>query len=94
MKKRLILHIFGNVQGIGYRYTVSVYANKVGVTGWIQNCFDDSVELLAEGQEEDLLELIQFCYNRVRLAKVRTIEKQWERYRGEFENFEIHYGLQ
>lgn len=43
------LHIFGQVQGVGFRYRAEHAANALGVTGWVRNCFDDTVEMEAQG---------------------------------------------
>ncbi len=54
------VHVFysGNVQGIGFRYTVRRVAATLGVGGWVKNLFDSRVELVAEGDEATLQELL------------------------------------
>jgi acylphosphatase len=44
----------GRVQGVGYRYFVVGLASHFGLAGWARNLPDGSVEVLAQGSEEDL----------------------------------------
>ena len=47
--------VTGRVQGVGYRYFVESAARSEGLSGWVQNQFDGSVEVVAEGDQESLL---------------------------------------
>lgn len=53
-KVRQRLHIFGQVQGVGFRYRAEHSANALGVTGWVRNCWDDTVEMEAQGTLEQI----------------------------------------
>ncbi len=59
-------HIFfyGRVQGVGFRYYAVQKANQLGLTGWVKNLYDGSVEMEVEGQEELIDQLIIFLQNR------------------------------
>jgi len=48
------IHFFGNVQGIGFRYTTCSVARGFEVTGFVRNCSNGSVELVAEGQSAEI----------------------------------------
>lgn len=87
--KRITLKISGRVQGTGYRYASQQEAQKQGFTGYVCNLPDGSVELVAEGREPDLKNFIQWCYNGVGPAAVRTIETSWSEATGEFSHFLI-----
>jgi acylphosphatase len=50
----LQLRIVGLVQGVGYRYALQSEASRLGVTGWVRNRRDGSVEALAQGPAEAL----------------------------------------
>lgn len=54
------MHILveGRVQGVGFRYFVQVQASQLGLTGWVRNLEDGGVEILAEGEKTDILELL------------------------------------
>ena len=45
---------YGSVQGVGFRYRAYYAARENGVTGWVRNNYDGSVELEAEGTPEDI----------------------------------------
>ena len=48
----------GEVQGVGFRYTVRGLANQLGVTGGVENLNDGTVQLVAEGPEDILKRLL------------------------------------
>ncbi len=43
--------VSGRVQGVGFRYTAYQVANSYGLTGWVRNCYDGTVELEVQGPE-------------------------------------------
>lgn len=49
IRKHIIAH--GRVQGVGLRFTVTGFAKKYHVTGWVRNLFDGSVEMEVQGAE-------------------------------------------
>ena len=49
--------IKGTVQGVGFRYRAYHAAEHFGVTGWVRNLYDGSVEMEAEGDPEDIREM-------------------------------------
>ncbi len=52
VKKRFCVH--GYVQGVGFRYFTWKYALKIGVTGFVRNLADGSVEVIAAGSESQI----------------------------------------
>jgi acylphosphatase len=46
--------VTGRVQGVGYRFFAETAARAEGVSGWVRNQYDGSVEVLAEGDAESL----------------------------------------
>jgi len=48
------IHFFGNVQGVGFRYTTCSVAHGFDVTGFVRNCPNRSVELVAEGESGEI----------------------------------------
>ena len=58
-------HFFfkGRVQGVGFRYRAQNAASMYGVTGWVKNLYDGSVEMEAQGLEEDIDKVILTLQN-------------------------------
>ena len=48
----LQLRVVGMVQGVGYRYALQREAAKLGITGWVRNRADGSVEAVAQGPQQ------------------------------------------
>lgn len=57
-KIRKHFEFYGRVQGVGFRNRAYHAARQFGVTGWVKNCSDGSVEMEAEGTESDIDSLI------------------------------------
>ena len=48
----------GEVQGVGFRYKAKHTANRYGISGWVRNLWDGSVEMEAEGPPRDIDDLL------------------------------------
>ena len=51
---RQTIQFFGNVQGVGFRYTACAAAKHFDVTGYVRNCSNGSVELVVEGTGREI----------------------------------------
>lgn len=91
MNKRVELKIQGRVQGVFFRDSVRRQAKKLNLVGWAMNQEGGIVQVIAEGQEENLKQLIKWCYNGPILAKVDQIDIDWQEATGQFNQFEIKY---
>ena len=89
MKKGLVLKIYGEVQGVFFRAFVKERADELGLLGWVQNAADRTVQILAEGEEENLKKLISYCKEGPRFAKINNVEIKWAEASGEFGGFMI-----
>ena len=67
------LSIKGRVQRVFYRESAKREANRLGVTGWVKNKPDGSVELLACGTEDTVQKLVEWCKTGPPLAKVTEV---------------------
>ena len=53
--------ITGQVQGVGFRYSMCKEARRLRLAGWVRNCADGSVEAVAAGDEESLRRVAQWA---------------------------------
>lgn len=90
-KQRTHLNITGKVQGVGFRANTRREARKLGLTGWVRNLSDGSVEVVAEGEKKDIDSLFSWAKQGPRLANVKNVEIDREEYRGEFDVFSVRY---
>jgi len=83
--------IEGRVQKVFYRFNAFDEARELGLTGWIKNLTDGSVEAIFEGPENLVKEIILWCKEGPRLAKVKNIKVNFEEATSEFNDFRIVY---
>ena len=86
---RLHFLIRGRVQGIGYRWFVRDSAGGLGVSGWVRNRADGSVEGEAEGAEEDLQRFVAMLRDGHPGARVEDIETRKVEAQGRKDDFDI-----
>ena len=84
------LKITGRVQGVGYRYFTLQNARERGVTGWVKNMRDGSVEALLAGPKEQVVELIEKLKAGPFSARVSAIEElETDQREEDFQDFKI-----
>jgi acylphosphatase len=88
-RARLWLKVEGRVQGVYFRASTVHEARKLGLTGWVKNRPDGSVEVIAEGERTVLEELERWCRQGPPGALVRTVERVWQEAVNEFDDFRI-----
>jgi acylphosphatase len=86
---RLHVTVEGRVQGVGYRAFVEQNAFPLGLTGWVRNRWDGSVEVLAEGERQNLEKLLAALYRGPHAANVSNIQIDWQPATGEFSRFSV-----
>ena len=83
------LNISGRVQGVYYRGSMLQEAQRLGLTGWVMNRADGSVEAVAEGWQAKIEELIAWCRRGPQGARVAAVETQWQQPENKFVGFAI-----
>ncbi len=83
--------ISGRVQGVFFRANAQEVAQRLGLAGYVRNLPDGRVEVVAEGEEEALRRLIEWCHQGPPLARVERVEVRWQNPTGEFSGFHIRY---
>jgi acylphosphatase len=78
----------GTVQGVGFRWRVVDSARGLRVTGFVRNLPDGRVELVSEGEREELDRLLASI--RTRMAELISREEpSWSAATGEFATFGV-----
>jgi acylphosphatase len=78
--------VSGRVQGVFFRAATEATARRLGVTGWVRNLADGSVELVACGEDEKLAELERWLWQgppRARVEQVKSREAELQSF-GDF----------
>ncbi len=69
-----LVRISGRVQGVGYREACVGRARELGVTGWVRNRMDGSVEAMLQGSPEQLARMGSWLRDGVTAARVDELE--------------------
>ena len=85
------IKVEGMVQGVGYRAFTADTARSMGLSGWVRNLLDGSVEAVFEGGEEQVQQAINACRTGPARARVEHISIDISCSEGEFRSFEIRY---
>jgi acylphosphatase len=64
------LRIAGRVQGVGYRANFARQAQRLGLSGWVRNRLDGTVEALVQGKSERVDEIVAWAHRGPSLARV------------------------
>ena len=68
------LTITGRVQGVGYRHWAMTTGRRLGLTGWVRNRTDGSVEALIVGEDAAIGAMIDACRRGPAMAQVDTVD--------------------
>jgi len=88
---RFHARIHGFVQGVSFRYYTFKQAQALGLGGYVRNCWDGSVEVVAEGEREAVDRLLSWLRVGPPSAEVERVDLEWEQPRGEFRHFEVRF---
>lgn len=91
-KASLKARVIGRVQGVGFRFFTERVAEESGLSGYVMNCRDGSVEVLVEGEREALATLLGRLKQGPSGARVERVEETWGSYTGRFTGFSIRFG--
>ena len=86
---RAHLFIQGRVQGVSFRYYTVQEARAHALTGWVRNLWDGRVEVLLEGNDDAVKQMVEWCQNGPPHAAVENVEILWEEPSAEFNNFRV-----
>lgn len=86
MKTRKHFLVYGRVQGVGFRYKAYYLANNRGLTGYVRNLYDGSVEMEIQGEDAEIDRMLQDLSND-RYIRIDAIELR----KMEIDNDERHF---
>jgi acylphosphatase len=79
----------GRVQGVYYRAFTCKNAISLGLTGCVRNLPDTSVEIIAEGDKTQLLQLLELLKQGPPGARVDDLSATWSGYTGQYLDFSV-----
>jgi acylphosphatase len=91
MNKRLVLKIYGRVQGVFFRHESQEKAREFGLVGFVRNEPDGVVLVTAEGGDAHLKALVRWCERGPKFSSVTKTEELWQEATGEFTDFTIKH---
>jgi acylphosphatase len=83
--------IRGRVQGVGFRYFTQQIAAELGVTGWVKNNYDGSVEFLAQGTDEEIEAFLRNIRRGPASASVQDMRVRESSVKREYASFHIRF---
>ncbi len=88
-KIRKHMVFYGEVQGVGFRWNAKYIARNYGLSGWVRNLHDGSVELEAEGTPQDINSLVSELKS-ARFLYIERIDEKTVPLEGDY-SFEVRY---
>lgn len=85
------VRVQGRVQGVGFRYFVYKYARRNGLTGWVKNLNDGSVQAYFEGPQTEINKVIELCKTGPAGANVKDLSLDWSTPEGTWKDFDFKY---
>ena len=87
--KQIHIRVHGRVTGVFFRASTQREAKRLGLTGWVRNRNDQSIEMLAEGEEDGIKDLIAWAQQGPSAARIDKVDVRWRSFAGEFFDFRI-----
>ncbi|MBI2912092.1 MAG: acylphosphatase [Chloroflexi bacterium] len=89
---RIHVVLRGRVQGVYFRQSAQEMARRLGLSGWVRNNSEGSVEAVAEGPRDALEQFVAWCRRGPPGAYVQEADLRWEIPTGEFHRFDVRAG--
>lgn len=83
------IKVYGQVQRVNFRHEARLIAQALGILGFVQNLPDGSLFLVAQGDQNKLRQLIEWCKKGPSLAKVTNLKVKFNKSEENFKDFEI-----
>jgi len=82
--------IHGRVQGVFFRVETRKAAGRYGVTGWVRNLSDGTVEAVFEGTRGQVEKVLEWCRQGPPYGRVDGVDVKWRNAEGKFGSFDIN----
>ncbi len=89
--KRLEATVHGYVQGVGFRWRTREVGRRLRLCGYVRNRRDRTVEVVAEGPERSLCDLLAFLREGPSAASVERVDVNWLPFSGTLHPFEVRF---
>lgn len=89
MKKHLSIKIYGQVQGVGFRYYTREKAQELALFGFVHNEPDNTVYVEMEGEEKNLKNFLEWCHLGPEAARVEKVEFAFSEGQKKFDEFRV-----
>ena len=90
MKQAHII-VTGKVHGVFFRATTRDKARQLGLKGFVRNLVTGDVEVVAQGEQQDLYKLLEFCRQGPPGAEVEGIDIEYKDVKENFNGFDIRF---
>ncbi|MBI2578373.1 MAG: acylphosphatase [Candidatus Aenigmarchaeota archaeon] len=87
--KRCCIYISGRVQGVSFRSFTKQNAELLGLNGFVKNLDDGRVEVIVEGHEDKIEQLVEKIRQGPPRAKIDDVSVTWEEALGNFKGFDV-----
>ena len=88
-RERAQVRVTGRVQGVFFRDSARRQAERLGLSGWVSNAPDGSVEAVFEGPSEGVKELVRWCEQGPPDAAVDHVDAEFGPPRDDLKGFEV-----
>lgn len=83
--------VTGRVQGVGFRYSTESAARRLGISGWVRNRHDGSVEAWAQGSDDAVTRFAEFLEEGPKSARVTSVDVNEVEPDPAIRNFEVRF---
>lgn len=89
--KTVFIKVYGKVQGVFFRQNTIAKARALNLTGYTLNARDGTVEIMAQGNPENIEAFIAWCHRGPERARVDKVEVKEVEEKSSFRSFELRY---
>ncbi|MDP1695996.1 MAG: polyprenyl diphosphate synthase [archaeon] len=85
----VLIEVYGRVQGINFRNNMKIFADELGVKGYVRNREDGSVVVVAQGDKKKLQSLVSWIESNPGFSKIDGLSFRWKEHSINYNEFSI-----